>query len=289
MELDADRPRGAVPRPPISFIVAALLEVSGGRALAAPYIAAIDWILMACWALALGGTFALTAGAVELLCPSYRTLRGKNGTRTAYLIGYEASCLLSNFYLATAGAIAWFFLDLDAALHAEIPFAVVHILYPMLAHLISDLAIAVFLPEVREPAIIVHHVLTLILGVLALSNFAHFYCIFFAGLCELSNVPLAVLEVFKLVPDMKALHPQLVVRARHTFSLLFIPLRLIYWPLVSHSFWRASLTALGSGAEFNAVILFYLLANGSLTALQFAWGAQLIRGYLFRSRREKEE
>ena len=156
MELDADRPRGAVPRPPISFIVAALLEVSGGRALAAPYIAAIDWILMACWALALGGTFALTAGAVELLCPSYRTLRGKNGTRTAYLIGYEASCLLSNFYLATAGAIAWFFLDLDAALHAEIPFAVVHILYPMLAHLISDLAIAVFLPEVREPAIIVH-------------------------------------------------------------------------------------------------------------------------------------
>ena len=49
------------------------------------------------------------------------------------------------------------------------------------------------------------------------------------------------------------------------------------------------LAALGSGAEFNAVILFYLLANGSLTALQFAWGAQLIRGYLFRSRREKEE
>ena len=127
-----------------------------------------------------------------------------------------------------------------------------------------------------------------VLGVLALSNFAHFYCIFFAGLCELSNVPLAVLEVFKLVPDMKALHPQLVVRARHAFSLLFIPLRLIYWPLVSHSFWRASLAALGSGAEFNAVILFYLLANGSLTALQFAWGAQLIRGYLFRSRREKE-
>ena len=37
------------------------------------------------------------------------------------------------------------------------------------------------------------------------------------------------------------------------------------------------------------MILFYLLANGSLTALQFAWGAQLIRGYLFRSRREKEE
>ena len=103
MELDADRPRGAVPRPPISFIVAALLEVSGGRALAAPYIAAIDWILMACWALAARRHLALTAGAVELFCPSYRTLRGKNGTRTAYLIGYEASCLLSNFYLATAG------------------------------------------------------------------------------------------------------------------------------------------------------------------------------------------
>ena len=32
MELDADRPRGAVPRPPISFIVAALLEVSGTAA-----------------------------------------------------------------------------------------------------------------------------------------------------------------------------------------------------------------------------------------------------------------
>ena len=32
MELDADRPRGAVPRPPISFIVAALLEVSGVHA-----------------------------------------------------------------------------------------------------------------------------------------------------------------------------------------------------------------------------------------------------------------
>ena len=73
------------------------------------------------------------------------------------------------------------------------------------------------------------------------------------------------------------------------FAAAFLALRSLYWPLVSHSFWRASLAALGSGAEFNAVILFYLLANGSLTALQFAWGAQLIRGYLFRSRREKEE
>ena len=45
-------------------------------------------------------------------------------------------------------------------LFTEVPFVVVHILCPMCAHCVAALLFALALPEVREPAIAVHHVLT---------------------------------------------------------------------------------------------------------------------------------
>ena len=165
---------------------------------------------------------------------------------------------------------------------------VLHILCPLGAHLVCDLLFVVALPELREPALIVHHVLTLALAVLALwpMPFGHHFDIFFAGVCEASNLPLGVMEAFKTMPAARALHPRVYRAAKDAFLPLFVALRLVYWPCVSYQFWSAALAALREGHlpehASAAGVIFYLCANGGLTALQLLWGAKLLRGRFLR-------
>jgi hypothetical protein len=257
---------------------------------------------LTCWLGALIVIFSITVITVEVLTREWRNIRGSQGSRASLLLGFEAACLSSNAYLAVAGVLAWyppapFFVGAELAadhmLFVEVPYVVHHILCPMMAHVLADVVLALALPEIREPALIVHHFLTMALAVLALRPvpFAHYYDIFFAGVCELSNVPLAVMEAFKTMPAARPMYPRLYQRASSLFTLSFVVLRLVYWPLVSWRFWAATLAALRAGvphADASALI-FYLVANGCLTALQVGWGAKLLRGHLRRMARAKGE
>ena len=56
-----------------------------------------------------------------------------------------------------------------------------------------------------------------------------------------------------------------------------MPVRLVWWPIVSFGFWQLSLEALRTGSAKNsAVVGVFLVGNVFLTGLQFLWGAKLV-------------
>lgn len=167
--------------------------------------------LITCWLIALPIVFMLTVLVVER--STIRGLRGRRGTRASLLLAYEATTAVCNLYLALAGLLAWLpfgkFAGVGAhaasdRLYADVPYVRAHILLPMLAHCAWDLVLYISIPELREPSLIVHHIVTALLGYLALYPvaFAHYYDIYFAGVAEISNIPLSVLEAFKLLPQL---------------------------------------------------------------------------------------
>ena len=108
--------------------------------------------------------------------------------------------MLGNLYLALAGCIGWFSTvaptTVAERLYGEVPFVRVHLLQPLVAHLATDLALYLALPELRQPALIAHHIVTGALAYLALdAPYCHHYILFFVGVAELSNLPLFFVEL----------------------------------------------------------------------------------------------
>ena len=136
------------------------------------------------------------------------------------------------------------------------------------------------LPELREPLLLLHHAVTAVLAYLAIYPVAycHYYILFFAGVAEASNVPLALVELCKLLPGLRAALPTTELLARASFFASFVVLRLLCWPLVALLFWRDSLRVLVDGpVHSHFAVLFYLAANALLTAMQLGWGFKLVR------------
>eukprot|EP00326_Haptolina_ericina_P016885 CAMPEP_0181185802 /NCGR_PEP_ID=MMETSP1096-20121128/9701_1 /TAXON_ID=156174 ORGANISM="Chrysochromulina ericina, Strain CCMP281" /NCGR_SAMPLE_ID=MMETSP1096 /ASSEMBLY_ACC=CAM_ASM_000453 /LENGTH=156 /DNA_ID=CAMNT_0023274669 /DNA_START=437 /DNA_END=907 /DNA_ORIENTATION=- len=146
------------------------------------------------------------------------------------------------------------------------------------------------IPELRDPALLAHHVITAALSVLGLHPvaFAHFYDLYFAGVAELSNVPLAFIEAGKLIPQLKDRCPRTSEAASIAFTASFFILRLLCWPTVSLFFWSDTIAHINEGTiHATSVAAFYLLSNTALTAMQLVWGWKLLRRTLGLRRRVK--
>ena len=269
-------------------------------------------------------SFAFSAaGVVAALAvefsPVHRCMRGKKGTRVSILFGYTVACVLGNAYLAGAGCMGWLGMrpsDTTAErVYGEMPYVRDHLLNPLVAHLATDLVLYMTLREVRQPALILHHIITGALAYIALDMpYCHYYILFFVGVAEVSNLPLGLMELCKLVPELKTARPQLYAASRGLFKASFFALRLVYWPLVTMRFWYDSLlllyapeppvvtwwdsllspsSMLWDGEERDRplhcrsrfVTAFYLLANLVLTMMQVAWGVTLARGKEGKKRR----
>ena len=177
--------------------------------------------IIVAWALGLPALFLLTVWVVERHSPTLRVMRGRQGSKASLLLAYEVTTLASNAYLAVAGLLTWLpngpFASSAAAaaadrLYADVPLVRSHILHPMLAHCGWDLMLYSSVPELREPALIAHHLVTVGLGRLTCPHdnsdglpltpscraaqaalgyfalrpvsFAHHFDIFFAGVAE---------------------------------------------------------------------------------------------------------
>merc|ERR1719217_1399419 len=82
-----------------------------------------------------------------------------------------------------------------------------------------------------------HHVAMCVTAFLALSPLGLFYATFFAGLAEVSSVPLVFVDLFhpKHFADLLKFSPRLDsfnMGCRVCFALLFMIFRAVWWPLV---------------------------------------------------------
>jgi hypothetical protein len=107
----------------------------------------------------------------------------------------------------------------------------------------------------------------------------HYYDLFFAGVAEVSSVPLACMELFKLLPACRDEFPGLARAFRHVFTASFTLIRLLYWPFVCAQFFTDCTRSIRSGeTQSRAIVLLYMATNAGLTVLQYIWGAKLLRG-----------
>ena len=64
--------------------------------------------------------------------------------------------------------------------------------------------------------------------------------------------------------------------------MLFLLLRVLYWPIVSSGFWVDTIHALKSGRPGKPlyVMIFYWVGNVLLTTLQLFWGSLIVKGII---------
>lgn len=212
----------------------------------------------------------------------------RKGGRTSDIMAFLFSALISVTYLGVAGAIAsydLFGVNESTTLNADMfytrsQFVEDHLIYPMITFQGWNVLLCFFSPDLRDPAMIGHHLATASLGFLGLAPYLHGAGLFFFGLAEISNIPLTVYDIFKyqVKNGWQESYAGLFKLSQVTFALSFIILRLIMWPIKSWTFWNGSIELLQSGkAHSQFAVGFFLIANIFLTFLQFMWGWTIIK------------
>lgn len=155
----------------------------------------------------------------------------------------------------------------------------------MLAIQAWDILLHISVEWLRQPEMIVHHLLTALISFLGANRrlLLH-YAPFFLGVVELSSVPLVVVST--LHPErfgwlVMGKESSIIVAkvnsiCRYSFAASFIVLRLLCWPVVGLWCWSDMLWALYSDAESavanRTCIGLLFLASPPLLCLQFKWG-----------------
>lgn len=125
-----------------------------------------------------------------------------------------------------------------------------------------------------------HHAVVIVLGSLVVTQqYMHYYAIFFFGVPELSSLPLTLVDLFKSFKHLRDANDMLNGVVRNLFALIFIPVRVFWFPLVSLEFWKDSLTeAQDPNSRHNPVMVLGVCgANIFMTALQLYWGSLIVR------------
>lgn len=135
-----------------------------------------------------------------------------------------------------------------------------------------------YLPRHRTIANMVHHLITVTLG-LCLFNptYLPFYSLFYLGVAELSNIPLSMVDIQRTWPSLV---PSSFVQnlANVSFALSFFVLRIVIWTYVSIFFWKDSLEILSLNISHNPFMTkCFLIGCFPMTFLQYMWGYKILK------------
>ena len=134
------------------------------------------------------------------------------------------------------------------------------------------------------PEFLAHHVVCIFVAAGCLTDppFLHLYCIFFFGLSEISTALVAALAAFddRLgVPQLGDYFPTAKVVVGLSFTLLFVALRVVAWPLLAYyGVYRDCQQVLSEGtAHSPPVVIAYLVCLFGVSLLQLVWLGEICR------------
>lgn len=239
-------------------------------------------MILLCWALAVPLVhIGLTRLFRDLqLYPDY----SRGGTRRSDILAYEIVSGWYCTYLALAGInIQFFHTDYVAMAQDPIYSRSAHVeqylLCPMFFYQCWNTCICLYLREFRTRVMIGHHVLTAAACYVSMvSATFQYYLVFFCGMVELTNIPLTIYDLFKFFPEYKPVFPILYRSSRLLFTVWFIAIRLILWPLRTFECLQYVCHSLLTGYLQPTATLFFLMPIIILaTTLQLIWGLSVIR------------
>eukprot|EP00298_Acanthocystis_sp_HF-20_P021838 c28499_g1_i1.p1 GENE.c28499_g1_i1~~c28499_g1_i1.p1 ORF type:complete len:259 (-),score=87.94 c28499_g1_i1:114-890(-) len=136
-------------------------------------------------------------------------------------------------------------------------------------------------PKLHDVTMLSHHVVAGISACLALRPFMLKSTVFYAGVAELSTIPLTIADFFKVVPGLKEKYPAVLQYSRLSFGIIFLVVRVFGWGYCSwesefqlfYLFWNGN-------APNVPVIIFLFVAVALGQILQTYWGILVIKGLL---------
>merc|ERR1711920_292425 len=102
------------------------------------------------------------------------------------------------------------------------------------------------------------------------------------GVPEWSSIPLALVTIFRAVPDLANAWPIVNKCSLGSFALLFLATRVVWWSMRNIEYWRDMFPFMGTGAvERSGVPVWHLwswvLTNALLTLLQYFWAFKIVK------------
>lgn len=190
--------------------------------------------------------------------------------------------LIPFLYFALRGSKMWFFdqrfvgVSKHDKLWGNYP-AVASLLIAMFAFQVWDFSISLVIPEYCKPEFLIHHVCTALVAIISLTNGPHGFCMYYApfymGVSEVSSLPLALTEVFRMNADLALKFSGINTLCQTAFAVLFFSFRLLYWPYVAFDQWRS----ICSNNSRRALSICVLVGSIGFTTLQFYWGMLIVR------------
>ncbi|CAM9402608.1 unnamed protein product [Pylaiella littoralis] len=148
-----------------------------------------------------------------------------------------------------------------------------------LAFQFYDLLATVFVARLCKAEMVVHHTLATLMAYFLMRDcYVHYYAIFFLGISEVSSVPLVFVDLFKYFPDFAARFPDANHMLRISFALVFLVVRVFYWPIIAGRHLWDTFRSVQAGTVHNVgVVSFFTVCNLTLTLMQWYWGYLIIR------------
>ena len=203
----------------------------------------------------------------------------------ALLAAYNLTALAPNVYQVVVGAQSWLLDDLSQVASSTqtrlyAPTKAAEGLHSVtLAYEVWNTMAAIAIKEYRTPAFVGHHAATALLCLLGTAPCAHYYSLFFLGLCSISSVFLCLSDVFRHSEVLQTRLPSVNLGLRVGFALSFLAIRSCMWPLVSLRFLRDIVEATRAGTAHSVPALaIYGFCNLMLTGLQGLWTVKILQG-----------
>jgi hypothetical protein len=234
------------------------------------------------WAI---GVPAIHMGLIGL----FRAMRlypedSRGGTRRSDILAYELVSGLCCMYFTIIGVYI-VLLHPDYLNMAKDPISTrsayveKYLLLPMILYQCWNGCTAICFREFRTYVMIGHHAMVVLSCYVSMvTGTWQYFFVFFCGIAELTNIPLTLYDMFKVLPEYKTSFNTLYQSSRLLFSILFIGIRLIWWHIhvfqclhcTSQQLWTGQISPNGTFLILLGVIL-------SASALQIVWGVTVIR------------
>lgn len=216
---------------------------------------------------------------------SFRFARIETFSQTPKGTAHQVVVIVPFLFLAVRGTWLWFF---DERFNAAFKHDKVYgynqdaqnLVLVMFAFQVWDFVTTVVTKELRMVQHLIHHGACCVIALIVLMNGPHgcllYYTAFFFGVTEVSSVPLAVVDFFRMHKSLAEKYSTVNEMVRVAFAVLFLLIRCIYWPFVCVDFW---INSLNSGAPELLLVIWYI-ANIGMTCLQYYWGALVVKGII---------
>jgi len=166
-----------------------------------------------------------------------------------------------------------------------------NILYPMMWYQIWNLFFTFWIKDLFVLEQVAHHILTGAIQYIGFPGFLNYHAYFFIGIVEMSNIPLAIVDLTRYDPDFEKRWPKLYSAMRIFFVLGFVVTRNILWPLIATPCMIDLYNTIQEGKAHSVfVVCAFMFATTCLTYLQLVWGYKIIRmslGHFFGFGRKK--